>query len=316
MKRDKTTDRHIYAVGETILDIIFKDGQPMAARPGGSSFNAAITLGRLGAPVTMISEMGNDRVGDMIAAFMEENGVDTGSLSRYEKGQSAIALAFLNEDSDAEYQFYKDYPHQRLKVEYPVFGPEDLLLFGSFYALNPGIRPRLKQLLQNATEAGALILYDPNFRSSHMPEREELLPVILENMGYATMVRASDEDLLNIFHVKSPEDAWKRVRHHCEALVYTANAHGVHLVTEHLNLHLDVEVIEPVSTIGAGDTFNAGIIYGLYERGFRKEQIGSLGRLEWEAILKGAMEFSKEVCLSYDNYLPLEAALRIRNAAE
>jgi len=316
MKRDNTTDRRIYAVGETILDIIFKGDQPMAARPGGSSFNAAITLGRLGAPVTMISEMGNDRVGDMIAAFMEGNGVDTGSISRYEKGQSAIALAFLNAESDAEYQFYKDYPHQRLQVEYPVFSPKDLLLFGSFYALNPGIRPRLKQLLQKASEAGVLILYDPNFRSTHMPEREELLPVILENMGYATVVRASDEDLLNIFHVKSPEDAWERVRHHCVALVYTANAHGVHLVTEHLNLHLDVEVIEPVSTIGAGDTFNAGIIYGLYERGYRKEQIGSLGSQQWEEILKGAMEFSREVCLSYDNYLPLEAALRIRRPVE
>ena len=151
----------IYTVGETILDIIFKDGQPMAARPGGSSFNASITLGRLGAPVTFISEMGNDRVGDMIQEFLHENGVDSRYVSRYEKGQSAIALAFLNRQSDAEYQFYKDYPHQRLNIEFPDFKANDLLLFGSFYALNPGIRPRVKELLIKAKAAGELFFMIP-----------------------------------------------------------------------------------------------------------------------------------------------------------
>ena len=99
--------QHIYAVGETILDIIFLDRQPKTARPGGSSFNAAITLGRLGAPVTLISEMGNDRVGDMIQEFLEQNGVDSRYISRFENGQSAIALAFLNNRSDAEILDYE-----------------------------------------------------------------------------------------------------------------------------------------------------------------------------------------------------------------
>jgi fructokinase len=308
----KMKDRHIYAVGETILDIIFKNDQPRAARPGGSSFNAAITLGRLGTPVTMISEMGNDRVGDLIAAFMTKNGVDTGSLTRYEEGQSAIALAFLNEEQNAEYQFYKDYPHQRLQAEYPVFGSGDLLLFGSFYALNPGIRPRLKQLLQQASDAGVLMLYDPNFRSTHLADREELIPLIQENMAYADLVRASDEDLLNIFHANSPEEAWRHVRPHCRVLIHTANAHGVTLMTEHHRLHMEVERIEPVSTIGAGDTFNAGIVYGLYQGGIGRDQIGELGKKDWERILKGAMASSREVCLSYDNYLPQDVALRIK----
>lgn len=310
--RGSPAERHIYAVGETILDIIFRDGQPMAASPGGSAFNAAITLGRLGAPVTMISEMGNDRVGDLIAGFMEQNGVDTGSLSRYEQGQSAIALAFLNDSSDAEYQFYKDYPHQRLNVAFPEFGKKDLLLFGSFYALNPGIRPRVKALLQKAAGADVLVLYDPNFRSSHLKERDALLGMIRENMEMASLVRASDEDLLNIFGAGNADEAWEAVRPHCGVLIYTANAHGVYLRTESLNIHMEVEVIEPVSTIGAGDTFNAGIIYGLYRRGYGKADVGAIGKEEWREILQGAMAFSREVCLSYDNYLPVEVAEEIR----
>jgi len=299
---------HIYTVGETILDIIFRDNQPMAARPGGSSFNASISLGRLGAPVTFISEMGNDRVGDLIRDFMERNGVDPGLVARYEDGQSAIALAFLNERSDAEYQFYKDYPHQRLNVPFPEFRQGDLLLFGSFYALNPGIRPRVKKLLKSAVRAGAVIVYDPNFRSTHLASRERLVPVIEENMSFATIVRASDEDMRNVFGAKDPGSAWNRVREHCRALVYTANAHGVHLLSDTVRMELEVEQITPLSTIGAGDTFNAGLVYGIWKEGYDRTQIGQLNREQWEGLLQRAITFSREVCLSYDNYLPEEIA--------
>jgi len=294
----------IYAVGETILDIIFKGVEPKTAKPGGSSFNASITLGRLGAPIHFISEMGNDRVGDIIEAFMTENGVKSNYISRYSDGQSAIALAFLNEKSDAEYQFFKDYPAQRLNVEFPEFQKDDLLMFGSFYALNPGIRPRVKELLEKAWSAGATIIYDPNFRSSHLPEKEALVPVIKENMKYATLVRASDEDLANIFETGSPDTAWEQVRSYTDALVYTANAGGVYLRTDSLSFHMEVERIVPVSTIGAGDTFNAGLLYGIWKNGYAREQIKTLDHREWEGLIATAIQFSREVCLSYDNYLP------------
>jgi fructokinase len=303
---------HIYAVGETILDIIFRDGQPKAARPGGSSFNASITLGRLGAPISLISEMGNDRVGEMIQDFLDKNGVDSNFISRYESGQSAIALAFLNEKSDAEYQFYKDYPYQRLDVPFPDFKADDLLIFGSFYALNPGIRPRVRELLKKAVGAGVTVVYDPNFRSPHLAKRDQLLPMILENMDDATVVRASDEDMVHIFGVKNPDKAWELVRSHCKVLILTANAHGVHLRSDRLALTVEVERIKPVSTIGAGDTFNAGLLYGIFRKGYTRQEIGMLGKEEWEELIRGAIAFSREVCLSYDNYLPLSFAEKVK----
>ena len=294
----------IYAIGETLLDIIFKGAEPQTAKPGGSAFNTSITLGRLGAPIHFISEMGTDKVGDLILEFMKENGMESKYISRYSRGQTAIALAFLNKKNDAEYVFYKDYPAQRLEVEFPEFRKDDLFVFGSFYSLNPGIRPRVKELLEKAKGAGVTLIYDPNFRSSHVAEKEKLLPLIRENLAFSTLVRASDEDLRNIFGAKSPDEAWEKLSPYTEALIYTASAQGVYLRTSSLQFHVEIERIEPLSTIGAGDTFNAGLLYGLWKKGYKREEIGTLSQAQWEGLIATAIQFSREVCLSYDNYLP------------
>lgn len=64
--------RKIIGIGETILDIIFRNNQPSHAVPGGSTFNTLISLGRLGVPATFISEIGKDTVGDIIINFMKK----------------------------------------------------------------------------------------------------------------------------------------------------------------------------------------------------------------------------------------------------
>lgn len=77
--------RKIIGIGETILDIIFRNNQPSHAVPGGSTFNTLISLGRLGVPATFISEIGKDTVGDIIIDFMKKNGVCTENLDIFAK---------------------------------------------------------------------------------------------------------------------------------------------------------------------------------------------------------------------------------------
>ncbi|MCX4380280.1 MAG: PfkB family carbohydrate kinase, partial [Parabacteroides distasonis] len=99
--------RKVFGIGETILDIIFRNDQPQKAVPGGSVFNGLISLGRLNVPVSFISELGNDRVGDMIRDFMEDNHITTEFVDRFPDGKSPISLAFLADDKYAIYIFYK-----------------------------------------------------------------------------------------------------------------------------------------------------------------------------------------------------------------
>ena len=75
--------RKVIGIGETILDIIFKNDQPIGAVPGGSTFNGVISLGRTGLPTALISETGDDRVGRRVISFLEENHVDASSVSVY-----------------------------------------------------------------------------------------------------------------------------------------------------------------------------------------------------------------------------------------
>jgi fructokinase len=162
--------RKVIGIGETIMDIIFKDGKPTAAVPGGSVFNGIISLGRLGVNVSLISETGNDRVGDQIISFLEENGVDHSCVIQYHNGRSAISLAWLNSNNDAEYMFYKDYPSARLDVNWPEISPDDVVMMGSYFVLNPVLREKVKDFLNYARSRDALIYYDLNFRSSHKDE--------------------------------------------------------------------------------------------------------------------------------------------------
>ena len=80
--------RKVIGIGETLLDIIFRDNQPTAAVPGGSVFNAIVSLSRTGVPVNFISETGNDRVGDIILRFMRDNRIPTDHIYILPNGES------------------------------------------------------------------------------------------------------------------------------------------------------------------------------------------------------------------------------------
>lgn len=301
--------RKVFGIGETILDIIFKNDQPHAAVPGGSVFNGLVSLGRLGIPVSFISELGNDRVGEIIRQFMEANHISTEFVDRFPDGKSPISLAFLDEANNANYVFYKDYPAQRLEVGLPRINEDDIFIFGSYYSLNPALRERMVEFLQYARERKAIIYYDPNFRKAHAHDAIRLTPTVLENLDYADIVRGSDEDFLNLFGKTDMQNVYKEhIQFYCRRFITTHGADGVDLFTDTLKEHFDAEKIQPLSTIGAGDNFNAGIIYGLLKYNVRHADLPTLGKETWEKIIHCGMDFAVEVCQSYDNYISEEFA--------
>ena len=303
--------RSVFGIGETILDIIFKEGQPYKAVPGGSVFNGLISLGRLQVPVTFISELGKDQVGDLILQFMEQNHISTQYIDRFPDGKSPISLAFLDANRNANYSFYKDYPTERLDVPFPRIEADDILIIGSYYALNPALRPRMVEFLQYARERKAIIYYDLNFRKAHAHEAIRLMPTVLENLEYADIVRGSDEDFLNLFGQQDGERVYAdHIQFYCDRLITTKGAQGVELYTSRFKQHYDSLAIEPQSTIGAGDNFNAGLIFGLLKEDVRLKDLADLTPDRWERIIRHGMDLAGEVCQSYDNYISTDFATR------
>ena len=214
--------RKVIGIGETILDVIFKNDQPIGAVPGGSMFNGLISLGRAGMEAGFISETGNDRIGRNIIKFMEANHVDASNISVYPEAKSPVSLAFLNDQNDAEYIFYKDHPHDKF--------------------------------LEHAQRQGAILYYDVNFRASHANEVMKVTPNILENLEFADIVRGSKEDFEVMFNKSDADTVYRsQISFYCKNFIYTQGAEPLVLRgVGGFSKEYPVVQTETVSTIGAG----------------------------------------------------------------
>lgn len=288
----------IWCAGESLYDVVFANNAPVWAVPGGSMLNASVSAARSGEKVTLISELGEDAVGEMILNFLHDNGVETGMIARY-PGNTTLALAFLNQAGDARYQFYHGAPEQAPRFRIPDFKPGDVLMFGSFYSISPRNRTNITALATAARRAGATVYYDPNFRKPHAAKLAASLPFIRENIGLADVVRGSDEDFSLVAGTESPETTMDFIRS-CggNTLIYTRNTEGVDLFAPHLQKHYKSIETEVVSTIGAGDSFNAGMAVSIHRKGNFKFTV-----TDWDEAIARAIIFATEVCRSRENFI-------------
>lgn len=301
--------RKVIGIGETVLDIIFKGGQPIGAFPGGSVFNAIVSLGRAGVSTTFISETGNDRIGDQVVSFLRDNGVNADLVNRCPNGQSPVSLAFLDEHNNAEYLFYKDHPHDHVDFVYPDIQPDDIVIVGSFFAVNPAVRPQVMGLLDYAHNHGAIIYYDVNYRPAHKNDVMKITPNLIENLEFADIVRGSREDFETLYRKSDPDKVYTaEISFYCKKFVYTQGADPV-VVRADGNFRREYAVpeTETVSTIGAGDNFNAGFVYGLLKNNITRGDIErGLTESQWDQLVASAQLFSLECCKAIGNYVSRE----------
>lgn len=371
----------IVGIGETVFDIVFKDGKPQAAVPGGSVFNAIISLGRTAgaaasgsaasgsaagasvagvsasggtvasstaarcaAPrVIMATQMGKDNASEIIIDFMRRNNVETTHAICVEGRQSTISLAMLDSRNDARYEFFRDSAMPKFQTPDIEFEPGDILLFGSFFAISPATRLQVRELVARARSQGAIIYYDINFRKGPHGNSPHIKDYIEENCALSTIVRGSSEDIGNIYGECTAEEAYRdHISSFCSNFICTKGADSTEVFSPGLHAIYPVRKIETLSTIGAGDNFNAGVVYTLSQlpalaalsapcaaaASVATSACGAtlaagathvsgatpacsvipdaltLGKEEWDKIVTTAHLFSAEVCQSYENYVP------------
>lgn len=263
--------KRVIGIGETVFDILFRHDQPLKAIPGGSTFNSIISLGRSGVECAMLTETGSDHIGDIICDYMRHNNVSTEYVCRHAGTKSHLSLAFLNEDNDANYIFYKDHQSLVLDGPLPQIGKSDVVLFGSFFAINPVLRQVVARVLRQAREVGAWLYYDVNFRKAHVNDIPQVMANIEENMQLSNVVRGSMEDFENLYGLCDADLIYQTVSRFCPVLILTNGSREIRVFTHDGCRAYPVRHITTVSTVGAGDNFNAGYIYAMLN-GMDKEE--------------------------------------------
>jgi len=289
----------IYCTGETVLDIIFKNSQPQTAKVGGSALNTAVSLATLGNEVSFVSELGNDTIGDMCCEFLRNRAIDISFVQRHNERQTTIALAFLNEANNAEYQFYKDETPE-CDCEIPHFCAADMLHIASSFAIKPRSRKFLQNIFSAAKTAGATIFYDPNMRAPLQKNSAEH-DAVFENFTHAHTVRVSNDDCMNIWGHCNTELIFSELQTlGVKLFVCTYSSEKVEVFTLHGSQTFGVPPIQTLSTVGAGDTFNAGLLHCLNSA---QQSIETLPPEFYNQAIPFAVCCAARVCCSYDNYL-------------
>lgn len=308
--------RKVIGIGETMLDIIFKNGKPIEAVPGGSTFNGIVSLGRAGVKTVFVSETGNDRVGEYVRDFLRDNNVDTSAINVFQETKSPVSLAFLDKDNNADYIFYRDQKHDHMDFAYPDIQKDDIVVFGSFYAVNPGLRPQVSGLLEYARQRGAIIYYDVNFRKAHQADVMKVTPNLIDNLEYADIVRGSKEDFEVLYKKDSAERVYRaETSFYCKRFIYTDGPNPVSVFSNN-GFHKEYAMpkTETVSTIGAGDNFNAGFIYGMIKYGVTRDDVEQgLSEEVWDKLIATATAFSADCCKDIFNYISKEFGQQLQN---
>lgn len=296
--------KRVIAFGETVLDKIFRGDEFIAACPGGSVVNTAISLARSGVQVELLTETGGDENGGFIRDFLHQNNISLRYSPVYSSRKTAVALATLDEDARASYRFEKDYPQQRFTCALPVLGENDLFAFGSFSSIEPALQVAVESLLAEAGRHNTPVFYDPNIRQHKVNGNAAAMAALQRNFASAQLIRGSDEDFQQIFETDEASALWQAIQPSvCRLLVVTRGSKGLTAFDGVNEYSQEVIPVQVVNTIGAGDSFNAGMIAAIcykaalydHQKGFDPELIS--------LMLKAGMHYAAAVCQSHENFI-------------
>ncbi len=254
--------KKIICIGECALDVVFKGSQPAGSMPGGRIVNAAAILARQGLPVSLVSDLAQGSVGDIIADFLTQAGVDTSSVDRFTEGLSPMIIYTTDDNGIVSVTRYEQYPDECFDVVWPRIDEGDIVVYGGFYALDARMRPRMSQLLAHAAERKAVLVYLPGFLPQQEPRITRVMPVILENLEYASVVIVRNNDLETILGVGDGDRCYHNyINFYCRSLI------NVDVAERRISYYSGKEVTEVAipDDVCRSMMWNAGAVAGVVD---------------------------------------------------
>ncbi|GAB3190058.1 carbohydrate kinase family protein [Nesterenkonia suensis] len=278
---------YLAVIGECLVDVVHSETSAPKAHVGGSPFNVAVGLARLEHDVVFAGRHGEDDYGRMIARSLRAQGIT--SLLEPDASPTSVAKATLDPAGQASYEFALDWTLPSagelersfctlVQDTRPEESPAlDLLHTGSIGAMMQPGAETVKDMLHRARDV-ATISYDPNYRPSIIPNREEARDQAEQFISLADVVQASTDDIDLLYPERSHEDtmrAWLELGP--GVVIITRGASGAMGLARSGFVDQPAFSIEVADTVGAGDSFMAATLATL--RG-----LGLLGAARRDAL--------------------------------
>lgn len=250
---------HALVVGEALVDVVHRTDGSSEEIPGGSPANVALTLGRLGRPVELVTWIGKDERGRVVADHLRSSEVFLSDASCGAE-RTSTAQATIEEDGAASYQFDLDWQVPATEID-----PATIVVHsGSIAAtVEPG-GSQVAELLRRARQQ-ATITYDPNARPTIMGQPQVAWARVSELVQSADVVKVSDEDvewLTGGDDVDAVAQTW--VQQGCALVVLTRGPRGATAFCAAGRIDVRAPEVDVVDTVGAGDSFMGGLIDALW----------------------------------------------------
>ena len=262
----------ILCCGEALIDMLPRESiageQAFAPYAGGAVFNTAIALGRLRVPVGFFSGLSSDIFGQQLRDVLAASHV---SADYAHISDRPTTLAFVRlVDGHATYTFYDENTAGRMlgEADLPALSDDvHAMLFGAISLISEPCGSTYEALMKREHRKRVIML-DPNIRPGFIPDKQKHLERIRRMVSMADIVKLSDEDLGWFGEPGAPEEIITRwLKGGPKLIVMTRGSRGAIAYTNKHTVSVDAERVTVVDTVGAGDTFNAGVLASLHENG-------------------------------------------------
>jgi fructokinase len=272
----------ILCCGEALIDMLPRDTtlgeRGFAPYAGGAIFNTAIALGRLGVPTAFFTGLADDMMGDILRETLMASKVDFSPCAIVARPSTLAFVKLVN--GQATYAFYDEGTAGRMitVADLPVLGDDcEALHFGAISLISNPCGETYEALMEREHDKRVISL-DPNIRPGFIKDKQAHMARISRMAKMSDILKFSDEDLA-WFGIEGDHDAlaahW--LNHGAKLVVITKGAEGAEGYTKALKVTVPSERVTVVDTVGAGDTFDAGILASLKMSGqLTKAKVASL----------------------------------------
>ena len=282
----------ILSCGEALIDMLPRTstlGEPcFAPYAGGAVMNTAIALGRLGAPSGFFSGLSNDMLGEILTDTLAQSQVDTSFCARSDRPTTVAFVKLVN--GQASYAFYDEMTAGVMLSldQLPVLPASvEALFFGGISLVNDPAASTYAAL-QARESATRVTMIDPNIRLGFIAGKEAPYRARIEGMiARADIVKLSDEDLGWLMGSGDVQVQARKILARGPKVVFiTEGSRGARAFTATQARRIAARPVVVADTVGAGDTFNAGVLAALHGAGaLTRARIAALSDGELDAAL-------------------------------